>query len=80
MKSDPLLVLASELQEFFDNFDYTLSSYLSVKEKLHSSDGKAFYLGMILAHLLVLNSYIYVCIFSVPFVGICSGGRTLSLS
>lgn len=44
VKSGPLLVLASELQESFDNCDFTLSSYLSVKGKLHSFDGKAFYL------------------------------------
>lgn len=78
MKSGPLLMLASELKEFFDNFDFTLSNYLSGKGKLHTFDGKAFYLSVMLVHGLVLNSCIYVCIFSVLFGGICSGGRMLS--
>jgi len=60
VKSGPLLVLTSELQESFDNFDFTLSSYLSVKEKLHSFDGKAFYLSVILMHGLVFHLCVYI--------------------
>lgn len=78
VKPAPLLMLASELQESFDYFDYTLSNYLSMKDKLHYPDGKAFSLGVILVHSLLLNICNYMCIFSVPFGGICSGSRMVS--
>lgn len=76
MKSAPLLMLASELQESCVNFDFTLPSYCSVKGKSHSFDGKAFYLSVVLVPGFVLNNCIYVCVFSIPFGRICSGNRT----
>lgn len=78
VKSSPLLVLTSELQESFDDVDFTLSSYLSVKGKLHIFDGRSFYLSVVLVRGLVSNSCIYVGMFSVPFGGICSSHRSLS--
>lgn len=71
-------MLTPELQESFDDVDFALSSYLSVKGKLHIFDGKLFYLSVVLVRGLVSNSCIYVDMFSVPFGGICSGRRSLS--